>query len=75
MDDVSDDFYEDDEPISDILAAFEAGPHVVSTPPAHLPFGALFVSPVPTYVPALTFAQAASQQPVPVIRNPFARTA
>jgi hypothetical protein len=45
MDNMADDFYEDDEPLADVIAAFDAGPKVRTTAP--LPAGAV-IGTVPT---------------------------
>jgi hypothetical protein len=47
MDGVTNDFYEDDEPVSEIVGAFESSPKGVTAP--HLPPGAVLAAPAATF--------------------------
>jgi len=55
------DFYEDDEPIEQVVAAYERGPHGFTAP--SLPGGAVFVT------PAQTFAQTVAPRDTPITLN------
>jgi hypothetical protein len=52
MGDVTQDFYEDDEPLEDVVAAFNAGPHGLTARP--LPAGATVVRAVTSFVAGQT---------------------
>ena len=48
----SDDFYEEDEPVEDVAAAFEAGPHGLTAPPlVRLSFVAETANTLAVYAP------------------------
>lgn len=49
MDPMRDDFYEDDEPVAEIVAAFEAGQKIRTGRSDHLPTGAVLGTPPQTF--------------------------
>lgn len=73
MGDMANDFYEDDEPLADVVAAFEAAPKGLT---GHLPPGAVLVGTPATYgsrtdgliTPSTVGAKLTTEAPAPVGR-------